>query len=89
MTITDHRRTPITRTNDPDRRTAMYAAGELRLYIVQAIRQGDLAAAAERRRLRAHRARASRPVRARIGRSIIRIGERLASEAPLEPVRPR
>jgi hypothetical protein len=67
----------------------MNATTELRLRHAQALRQGDLQAAANARLLRAHRAGEARPIRARIGRSIIRIGERLASEPHLEPVRPR
>jgi hypothetical protein len=67
----------------------MIAESELRLRIARDRRQGDLKAAANERLLRAHRAREARPIRARIGRSVIRIGERLAAEPNLEPVRPR
>ncbi len=67
----------------------MNASTELRLRHAQALRQGDLKAAANARLLRAHRAHQARPIRARIGRSIIRLGERLAAEPHLEPARPR
>ena len=72
-----------------DRSPAMYASTELRLRNAQALRQGDLKAAANARLLRAHRAVQARPIRARFGRSIIRIGERLAAEPHLEPAPPR
>ena len=56
---------------------------DLRLYLAKAHRQGDLKAAADARRLRAPQAD-GRTIRSRIGRTFIRLGERLAAE-PAEP----
>ncbi len=67
----------------------MHATIDQRLWLAQAHREHDLAHAARVRLLRADRAGSGRPVRARVGRSIIRLGERLAAEPHLEPARPR
>ncbi len=67
----------------------MHAAIHQRLWLARAHREHDLAQAARARLLRPHRAGPDRPVRARVGRSIIRLGERLAAEPHLEPARPR
>jgi hypothetical protein len=89
MSMTDkHQRRPEHR-HDHERSEPMYAASTLRLRLAHDRRQGDLKAAATARLLRAHRATEPIPIRTRIGRSIIRLGERLASEPSLEPARPR
>ncbi len=67
----------------------MNALTELRLRNAQERHEGDLEAASSARLLRAHGAQERGTIRARIGRSIIGIGERLASEPSLEPARPR
>lgn len=67
----------------------MHAAIDQRLLLARAHREHDLAQAARARSLRADRADSGRPVRARVGHSIIRLGERLAAEPHLEPARPR
>jgi hypothetical protein len=67
----------------------MSASIWLRLEQAQRYRRDDLAAAANARLIRAIRADRSTAIRARIGRSIIRLGERLAAEPDLVPARPR
>jgi hypothetical protein len=67
----------------------MHATTDLRLALAQAHRRGDLKAAATARLLRAHRASGSASVRVRLGRTIVRFGERLASEPLATSARPR
>lgn len=79
------------RTSDPRHPWSepMSASIWLRLDRAQRYRRDDLAAAANARLIRAIRADRSTAIRARIGRSIIRLGERLVAEPDLVPVRPR
>ena len=65
----------------------MQAQADLRLYLARAYRDADMRAAADARLLRDAR-RERRGVRVRIGHSFIRLGERRASEPPLEPAGP-
>jgi hypothetical protein len=67
----------------------MSASIRLRLDRAQQYRRDDLAAAANARLIRSIRADQGTAIRARIGRRIIRLGERLAAEPDLVPVRPR
>jgi hypothetical protein len=80
---------PRMTTDSPERRTTVNEYARLRLLLAQQYRKRDLADAANARRLRSESAASDQPIRARIGRSIIRIGERLAEESNLEPARPR
>jgi hypothetical protein len=82
------RRTDHLTTTD-DRRPTMHASTQLRLFQAQRHRRDDLRAASQARLLRAERTTEAAPLRARIGRSLIRFGERLADGAHLEPARPR
>ena len=80
---------PRSDTDSPERRTTVNEYARLRLLLAQQYRRRDLTAAANARRARFERGAADRGIRDRIGRSIIRIGERLAEEPYLEPARPR
>jgi hypothetical protein len=73
----------------PERRTTVNEYARLRLLLAQQYRERDLSDAANARSARFEHAAADLAIRARIGRSIIRIGERLAAESNLEPARPR
>jgi hypothetical protein len=74
--------------NDPDRSTTMHAASDLRLTLAHAHRRSDLKAAANARLLRAHGAGRT-TFRVRLGRTVVRLGERLASEPLATSARPR
>ncbi len=63
------------------------AHDDLRLYLAKHYRDHDLRSAADARQLR-DRSPERPGARARIGHSIIRLGERLANESPLEPAGP-
>jgi hypothetical protein len=67
----------------------MHAASDLRLTLAHAQRRGDLNAAASARLLRAHRASRPTSFRVRLGRTVVRVGERLASEPLATSARPR
>ncbi len=67
----------------------MNAQAEYRLRLAHAHRERDLARAANARAVRERLAARRPPLRRIVGRSIIRLGERLASEPSLEPARPR
>ena len=72
-----------------DRRLIVTEVARLRLIEAQSYRQRDIDAATFARILRDGRVDGTRSIRVRIGRSIIRLGERLASEPSLRPARPR
>jgi hypothetical protein len=74
-------------TTDSRRSPDMHAHEELRLYLAKAYRHGELRSAEQARQLRESRP-GRKGIRIRIGRTFIRLGRRLASEPPLEPVRP-
>ena len=68
----------------------MKAQARYRLRIAHEIRRREIADAAADRSMRTVPGRpASQPVRRRLGRSIIRIGERLAAEPSIRPARSR
>jgi hypothetical protein len=58
----------------------------LALFLANEARERDIRAAAEARRVPR---RANRPVRQRVGQSIVRLGVRLAGEQPFELARSR
>ncbi len=72
-----------------DRRSSVNDIARLRLIQAQSYRQNDIDAATFARILRSARGEDARSVRVRIGRSFIRLGERLAAEPSLRPARPR
>jgi hypothetical protein len=74
---------------DTDRSTTMHAASDLRLALAHAHRRSDLKAAATARLLRAQRAGRTTAFRVRLGRTVVRLGERLASEPLATSARPR
>jgi hypothetical protein len=80
----------MTTTNDQSMRREVKKMNEqarYRLRIANEIRQRQIDEAASWRIARADRGRQSQPIRRFIGRSIIRIGERLAAEPSILPAR--
>jgi hypothetical protein len=59
------------------------------VWIANEIRRWQMAEAASARRARQSPAPRPQPIRRAIGRSIIRIGERVAAEPSFRPARPR
>jgi hypothetical protein len=59
------------------------------VWIANEIRRWQMAEAASARRARPSPAPRPQPIRRAIGRSIIRIGERVAAEPSFRPARPR
>lgn len=67
----------------------MKAQARYRLRIAHEIRRRDIADAAATHSVRDAARRPSQPIRRALGRSIMRIGERLAAEPSIRPARSR
>jgi len=85
--LTRHPSVPHPAQKDP--MTAMQMSTDLRLHLARVHRQADLVAAANARLVRRTAAPSGPSLRVRIGRTVVRLGERLAAEPPFEVARPR